>query len=230
MKSVSKPSVVIFDLNETILDLSPLRKKVNSILDSNKGFLYWFELMLHHSLVANDTNDYHDFSTIGGATLQMAAQILETHLDKGDKEKVAAQFLKLQAHADVEKGLQKLQAAGLRLATLTNAAPAVLTSQIAYAGLDEYFELNLSVDAIKKYKPALETYRWAAAKMGVAPEQIIFVAAHGWDVAGAMQAGMQAAYIERKGQSLYPLAPEPAFVEKDMVRMADSIIKKYRLD
>ncbi len=229
MKSSPKPSVIIFDINETLLDLSPLRKKVNSLLDSNKGFLLWFEMLLHHSLVANEIADYKDFITIGGATLEMAARVLETELDRGDKEKVASLFQKLPPHPDVEKGLQKLQAAGLRLATLTNATTATLTSQLAFAGLDDYFELSLSVDIIKKYKPSLETYRWAAAKMGVAPEQVIFVAAHGWDVAGAMQAGMQAAYIQRKGQSLYPLAPAPAFVEKDLVRVADSILKKYKL-
>ncbi len=53
---------------------------------------------------------------------------------------------------------------------------------------------------------------------------MLLVAAHGWDIAGALAAGMQAAFIERKGQSLYPLATKPQYLGKDLVAFAHEII------
>ncbi len=60
-----------------------------------------------------------------------------------------------------------------------------LTAQLEHAGLKSYFEASLSVDAIKKYKPALETYQYASQELGVVTNQMVMVAAHGWDIAGA---------------------------------------------
>ena len=136
---------------------------------------------------------------------------------------------KLSAYADVEKGLNILKEAGFRLATLTNSPLPTLTAQLQHSGLTPYFEATLSIDAIQKYKPAPESYEYAARALGVSKSEIIMVAAHGWDIAGAMQAGLQAAFIERKGQSLYPLSPKPQFTGKDLVEIADKIKTFYNL-
>ena len=81
---------------------------------------------------------------------------------------------------------------------------------------------------IKKYKPAAETYKWAADQLSVNITDTILVAAHGWDITGALQAGMQAAFVEREGQSLYPLSPEPLFIAKDIVDIANKLVDHYK--
>ncbi len=195
-----RPTVILFDVNETLLDMSPLKKKVNSILDSKRGFRIWFGMLLQYSLVDNCTGVHHDFSTIANATLDMAAKALEKEIDADEKKEVLASIKKLAAYSDVEEGLKLLKDAGYRLATLTNSPMQTLTAQLEHAGLKSYFEATLSIDAIKKYKPALESYQYVAQELGVVPNEMVLVAAHGWDIAGAMQAGLQAAFIERKGQ------------------------------
>jgi len=132
---------------------------------------------------------------------------------------------KLSAYSDVEKGLKLLKDAGYRLATLSNSPSQTLIVQLEYAGINNYFEAILSIDATKKYKPSLETYQYAAQTLGVNTNQVLMVAAHGWDIAGALQAGMMAAFVERKGQSLYPLSPTPQYIGKDLVEIAKAIIK-----
>lgn len=102
---------------------------------------------------------------------------------------------------------------------------ATLTAQLQHSGLTPYFEATLSIDAIQKYKPATESYQYAARTLGVSTSEIIMVAAHGWDIAGAMQAGLQAAFIERKGQSLYSLVAKPKYIGKDLEVVAEAIIK-----
>jgi len=52
----------------------------------------------------------------------------------------------------------------------------------------------------------------------------MLVAAHGWDVAGAIWAGCRAGFISRPGAQLFPLAPVPEIVEPDMLGAAKRLI------
>jgi 2-haloacid dehalogenase len=85
---------------------------------------------------------------------------------------------------------------------------------LQYAGLTEYFEQPLSIDAVKMYKPANECYQYAANALGLETEDMLMVAAHGWDIAGSMAASMQDAFIERKGHSPYSLSTSHNIPEK----------------
>lgn len=220
-----KPLVILFDVNETLLDMSPLKKSINTLLGNEEGFRIWFAMLLHYSLVDNSTGTYHDFTAIAGATLEMAAGTLGKKIKEQDNKEALGLIKQLKAHPDVEKGLTLLKAAGYRLATLTNSSTQTHMAQLDHAGLSKYFEQTLSIDAVKKYKPALESYQYAAKTLGVDEKDMLLVAAHGWDIAGALKAGMQAAFIERKGQALYPLAAKPHYSGKDLLEIANAIIK-----
>ena len=220
--------LIVFDVNETLLDMSVLKNKINSLLNSSNGFRIWFGMLLQYSLVDNCTGVYHDFVTIANSTLDMAAKALNTDIQEKEKIAALATIKELPAHKDVAKGLQLLKDNGFRLATLTNSPPATLKAQLQYAKLTDYFEVTLSIDTIKKYKPALETYKWATEQLGVDVTDALLIAAHGWDISGALEAGMQAAFIEREGQSLYSLAPKPQFIGKDLIEVSKSIIDYYK--
>lgn len=229
MENNGKSLVVLFDVNETLLDMSKLKKKINSLLNSKRGFRIWFGLLLHYSLVDNDTDRYHDFSVIADATLDMAAKALEKKdINESEKKEALALMIELSAYADVKKGLKLLKEAGFRLATLTNSSLHTLTAQLKYAGLTDYFEAALSIETVRKYKPHADTYYFAAKTLNVDLNDIILVAAHGWDITGAVQAGMKSAFIERKGQSLYSLAPKPDYKGKDLVEVAKAIIEQSK--
>ena len=96
-------------------------------------------------------------------------------------------------------------------------------AQLEHAGLAGFFERLLSVESVGKFKPHADVYAWAAREMGVPPDQCMLVAAHGWDVAGARWAGMQAAFIARAGQQMFPLAPQPEIDVADLEALAGEI-------
>lgn len=226
IKNDQKP-VILFDVNETLLDMSPLKERINSIFDHPDAFRVWFGLLLQYSLVANTTEEYHDFPTIADATLTMAAQSFGKTIDKETQKTALSLMKQLNPYPDVKPGLQKLKASGFRLATLTNSPESVLNDQLTFAEISGYFEASLSIDTIRTYKPALSTYRWAAEQLSAQKNNMILVAAHGWDIAGAAGAGLHTAFIARKGQSLYPLAGKPDFQEADLLTLAESIELKY---
>jgi 2-haloacid dehalogenase len=125
----------------------------------------------------------------------------------------------------VEENLSRLRDAGIRLVALTNSTQLVADAQIDNSGLREYFEQVLSADAVKRLKPAPEPYHMAAQRLGVDIGQIRLVAAHAWDVAGALQAGCAAAFVARPGMVLNPLFERPDVVGADLREVADGIIK-----
>lgn len=82
-----KPSVIIFDVNETLLDMAPLKMKVNALLNNSEGFRIWFGMLLQYSLVDNCTNNYHDFKAIAGATLDMVGKSLNVTIEENKRKK-----------------------------------------------------------------------------------------------------------------------------------------------
>ncbi len=110
------------------------------------------------------------------------------------------------------------------MAALTNSPQAGVDGQMKNAGLKDLFEDHLSIGQIQIFKPHQHTYRWAARRMGLEPRECMLVAAHGWDVAGALWAGWRAAFLCRPGAQLYPLAPIPEIVEPDLLEAAKRLL------
>lgn len=223
--SSSRLQAIVFDVNETLLDLEPLRQAVNKAYDNPGGFRQWFGLMLQHSQTTTLTGSYFNFSTIGDVAFDMAATMLRTKpLTPEKKHDLAQLFTQLPAHPDVAAGLDQLRTAGFRLFTLTNSSPDSLAKQLKSAGIIEYFEQAFSVDPVRLYKPHPATYQYVAQQAGLEPSQVLMVAAHGWDVAGALAAGLPAAFIARPGQPLYPLAPAPTYQAADIADLAKQLV------
>lgn len=217
-----RPAVLLFDVNETLLNLQPLEESIDTVLLENGASRLWFTTMLQYSLAMTVSGQYRALGEIGAATLQMMARNREVVLNDADAKEALKPMLSLQAHPDVRKALEQLKALGFRMATLTNSSTSACKAQLESAGIAELFERQLSVETTGKFKPHHDVYQWAAAEMGVAAADCMLVAAHAWDVAGAAWAGMQTAYIERAGSQVFPLAPAPTLSASDL----DGLLKQ----
>ena len=212
-----EPEVLFFDVNETLLNLKKVRTSVADALNGGDEIAsLWFETMLHYSLVSTATDEYRNFGEIGAAALVMLAKNRNIEMDMQSARNVLEPIRSAPAYPEVPKALEDLKTKGYRLAALTNSSREGMETQLSNAGIARYFEHQLSVEDIGIYKPHRHVYLWAARRMDINPQNCLFVAAHGWDVAGAMAAGMQAAFLDRPGQNLYPLAQKPDFIEPDL--------------
>lgn len=216
--------ILVFDVNETMLDISALAPVFARAFGSEQVLREWFSTVLLYSNVASLAGPYADFGAIGGAALDMVASARGVSLKTPDRDAILSGMRMLPAHGDVRSGLSLLRQAGFRLVTLTNSAPAAVAQQLKHAGLSDLFERSFSVDAVRRFKPAPEPYQYVARELGVTTKALRMVAAHAWDVVGALQAGCAAAFIARPGKVLYPLAPKPDVVAPDLVVAADLIV------
>jgi len=217
--------VILFDVNETLLDLTALQPHFQKAFGDSAVMQHWFALLLHSSLVTTLTAAYVDFGALAGAALDLVAARQELTLSEDDREAILTTLRHLPPHPDVRPNLERLRAAGLRLATLTNSSSAMVTAQIANSELNDYFELLLSVEDVRAFKPAPEPYRMAATRLDVSVEQIRLVAAHDWDVFGALRAGCRGAYIARRGRRYHPLYTRPDVIGSDLNPVTDRILE-----
>ena len=213
-----QPKVIILDVNETLLDLAPLKESVGNALGGRREFLpLWFSTMLHYSLVETLSGNYHDFGEIGTAALMMVAKNQGIDLDYEDaKAAIVTPLRSLPPHPDVAPALKSLADAGYRIVSLTNSSALGVETQLQNAGLTDLIEKRYSIGTIKKYKPHPATYRMVLDDLGIEPEQALMVAAHAWDLAGAKNVGLQTAFIARPGTTLYPNVAEPDYVVSDL--------------
>ena len=216
--------VIVFDVNETLLDLGALDSEFERIFGDADARRAWFQQMLLSAFVSTITGVYADFGTIGMAALDMLAARRGISLGDNDRQAVREGMRKLPPHPDVRDALVRLRDSGLRLATLTNSTAEVGEAQITNAGLRDLFEQTLSADAVRRLKPAPEPYHMAAAAMEVPIGEVRLVAAHAWDVAGALRAGCAAAFVGRPGQVLDPLVERPDIAGADLREVADHIL------
>jgi len=222
---IERPAVIFFDINETVLDLEPLKKSVNKIFDSSDLGTLWFNTMLEYSFATSLAHQYRDFGSIGAAAMVMIAESNGISLTMEKALQTVKQITNLPPHPDIKEGLQLLKNAGYKLVSFTNSSNNAVQLQLKNAGIAHFFDDMISVEDFGRFKPDRDVYDWAARKMKIANDQSLLVAAHGWDIAGALWAGWHGAFISRPGQQLFPLAPDPQFNKPDLIQLAQELAK-----
>jgi 2-haloacid dehalogenase len=193
------PSLIVFDVNETLLDLEPIKANLEAIFGADPPIGEWFARLLHGSLVANALDQFRSFGDIAAESLINMAGRRGLLLRAEDALEALAPMSRLPPHPDVVPGVRRLAAAGKRMVALTNGSSEVANSQIHNAGLAEYLERVISVDEVGVFKPDPAPYLHTAELMGVPIQEVVLVAAHDWDCAGAVAAGAQAIFVKRPG-------------------------------
>lgn len=218
--------ILVFDVNETLLSLERLRVHFERLFDG-KALDEWFGQLLQLAFVSTILENYQDFSILADAALRMVADRFGVALDAQQRSQILRTMAELEPHPDVAPALEMLRDHGFRLVALTNSADTVARKQLANARLDTAFEKIYSVQSVRKFKPHPATYAYVAGDLDVAAEQMILIASHGWDIAGAMHAGLGAAFVARPGKVLSPAQPAPPFIAADLRELAQTLMQTY---
>ena len=220
------PSVLVFDVNETLIDIEALSPLFEQILGDARAMREWFGQLVMYSMTTALSGRYVDFFTLGQGVLRMLGEIHGAPISDGDSDRIKQAMMTMPAHPDVADGLATLRDSGFRLVTLTNSPPNPDgPSPLESAGLGGYFERQFSVDACRTFKPARDVYDYVCRELEVAPAECMMVAAHVWDTIGAQSAGYSAALITRPGNAPLPLdgLPQPTLVAADLRQLAQQL-------
>ncbi len=223
----ARPDVIVFDVNETLSDLAPLAHRFAEVGAPGSLMQTWFAALLRDGFALTVVGENPAFAHIGRNVLRgMLGSVDDLNVDPDDAvEQVMAGFHALSLHPDVADGLRLLADAGLRMVTLTNGAASLGQKMFESAGVAEYFERLLSVADGPAWKPASQAYAFAAEQCGTPLEGMLLVAVHPWDIDGAKRAGMQAAWINRRGTPYPGHFTEPDIVGRTLDEVATAIIR-----
>jgi 2-haloacid dehalogenase len=213
---VRRPSVLIYDVNETLSDLRPLAGAFEAVGLPPGDVQAWFASVLRDGFALTITGDSPRFADVAKDALRIR---IERSLATDDVTGVTAErsvtavmeaFASLPLHADVVEGVRAVHRLGIRQVTLSNGAVSVAEGLLDRAGLTPEFDQLLSVADAPAWKPHADAYRFALRACGVSASEAMLVAVHPWDLHGAASAGLRTAWVNRDGAG-YPssfAAPE----------------------
>ena len=205
------PQVIVFDVNETLSDMSPMGARFSDVGAPAALAKLWFATLLRDGFALTASGDNGSFAAIGAEALRglLPGVELNRGLDAA-VEHVMDGLKELRLHPDVSGGIRGLSGAGFRLLTLSNGSATIAADLFDAAGIRDEFELLLSVEDAPAWKPAASAYRYAAAAAGTDAGSMLLVAVHPWDIHGAARAGLRTAWLNRTGADFpaYFEAPE----------------------
>ena len=197
-------SVIVFDVNETLSDMSRMGEHFREVGAPAGLARLWFATLLRDGFALTASGDNGSFAAIGAEVLRGILTGVELNCSPDAAVDHVMDGLKgLKVHPDVPEGIDALAAAGFRLITLSNGSAGIAEQLVSGAGIGDRFEALLSVVDATAWKPARSSYEYAAAVSGADPAGMLLVAVHPWDIHGAARAGLRTAWLNRTAGS-YP--------------------------
>jgi 2-haloacid dehalogenase len=217
---------IVFDVNETLLDLSPVGAWFGTTFGDSTLADVWFDEMLRLSFVSSVTNRYVPFTELAGHALMTTVGF---NAPLSAMSEIRDILTTLPPHSDVEPGLAVLAGAGLKLAALTNSPLAAAETQLTNAGISDWFDEIMSVEMVQRFKPHRSVYVAAAQQLAIEPSSMVMVAAHDWDVAGAIAIGCKGVFITRGTRTCSSAFPNPTLTAIDITDAAERIRSAFRV-
>ena len=221
-----KPKVLVFDVNETLIDFESMHPLFERIFGEKKVLREWLGHLVMYSMTLTLSGLYKEYYSLGMGLLKMVGDIHGKTVTQDDLEQLRTGMMTMPAHPDVVEGLNQLKAEGYRLVSLTNSPPNPNgQTPLEHAGFADLIEKQYSIHSAQAYKPVARVYHMVAQDLGVAPSECCLVAAHMWDTFGAQSVGFSGALITRKGNAVLKLegCPLPNYAAPDLIALAAAL-------
>ena len=220
-----KRPLIVFDVNETLLDLNVLEPLFTDIFTTPGRMREWFAQLILYSEALSLAGPYGPFGKLGGGVLRMLGEIHGIAVTDEHVRQLGALVSDMPVHDDVAAGLAVLKDAGFAIVTLTNSPAIAGPDALDKAGLGPMFDRRFTVDTVQRFKPTPATYQLVQDSMASSPDATWLVAAHAWDTIGAQSFGWKGALITRGVNAPLVLdgVPQPTLVARDVGEAARAI-------
>lgn len=218
---MARPAAVAFDVIGTLMDLEPLRAQLADIGQPPHLLEQWYARTIRDGMALSATGDYAEFPDVAASALR---EITGYEVTDAQVAKMLSGISSLPAFPDVVPACERLRAAGVRVALLTNGAARPVKAFVSRAGLEPHVDRVISIREVQRWKPWAIVYRYAAEVLGVDPANLALVAAHPWDVHGAKRAGLRTAYVSRHAPGYPAIFATPDVTAPDLVAAVEALL------
>lgn len=209
---------LVFDAYGTLFDVHSVQARCEAFWPGKGAQLsqLWRSKQLEYTWLRTLMQRYAPFSQVTDEALRYACEFLKLEIEESQLRTLIEEYRRLALFPEVAGAFPKFS--GRKLTILSNGSPDMLDPLVAQCGLS--FDAVLSVDALKRFKPAPEVYQLAVDRLGTPKEEIGFVSSNGWDAAGAKSFGFNVFWINRAGAPVDALGFRPDHI----VRSLDEIL------
>ncbi len=215
-----RPSLIIFDVNETLSDMSPLQQRFADVGMPSAAAGTWFAGLLRDGFALTVTHANPAFADLAAESLRGLLRDRDEDQVEADVQHVMSGFTSLAVHPDVVQGVHALRDLDLRLVTLSNGAPSVAEDLLKRSGIGDCFTNLLSVSDAPAWKPARSAYEHALRSCAVESVEAMLVAVHPWDIHGAHEAGLQTGWINRDDRRYPSFFAQPDVTARSVADLA----------
>ena len=194
MKNLNQIKLVVFDVNQTLFHLRELEKRFKQIGLKKYHCELWFNNVLKEGFSLGCLGIFKPFKSIG--LDQLKSILVKEKKPSKSSQYILEGFSELKAHKNIKESFKLLKKKKIKIATLTNGHSGITKILLKKNGLSKYVDHCFSVDDVKKWKPFPEAYQQVLHHYKIKPNKAIMIASHAWDIAGAMNAGLNSGYIE----------------------------------
>ncbi|MEO6602907.1 MAG: haloacid dehalogenase type II [Polyangiaceae bacterium] len=201
---------ICFDLF-TIFDPRSVALAANAVVPGRGLELWnvWKTRQFEYAWLRAAAGKYSDFEVVTGDALSYAARELKISLTVDQHRQLVDSYSELEPWADARGALLAWKEAGLKLAPLANYSPKMLGRLLQRSQLDRLFDVQISTDRARTYKPDPRAYALGPSLLGLPREQLAFAAFGGWDAAGSKWFGLPTFWVNRLGVTVEQLvAPD----------------------
>src|SRR6516162_2573096 len=104
--------LIVFDVNETLLDLETMSPTFERVFDDKAAMRLWFANFILYSAALTVAGQYVPFTDIGAAVMTMLADTRGVKIKDADKTELTEKFSMMPAHPEVPAALGRLRRAG----------------------------------------------------------------------------------------------------------------------
>lgn len=213
-----RPRAVLLDVFETVLRVDALRSRFVDVGRPEHECELFFTRTLRDGMALTLAGGVRPFAEVARAALRTTTghTLSDPALDH-----VLEGFRELPPHEDAEPALMALARARIPVHALTHGSVEVASAALDAAGLRTYLRGLLSTEQIRSFKPPGRVYHWACQQIEVPADRVALVAAHWWDVHGAVRAGLVGALATRLEGGVPDIAARPHVVGERL----DDVVK-----
>jgi 2-haloacid dehalogenase len=213
---------LLFDAYGTLFDVHSVIEAGRSVTNDPETLsTLWRTKQLEYTWLRSLMGRYEDFWAVTEAALVFACRRLGLAVSAAERTRLMEAYLRLEPFPEVRGVLARLR--DLPCAILSNGAPRMLEAAVQHAGLADFLQAVISVDAVKTFKPAPEVYALGPSRLGHPREVLGFVSSNCWDVVGAKAYGFPVVWVNRGRALLEELGQTPDLEVADLEGLARAL-------
>ena len=214
---------IIFDAYGTLFDVNSAAEKCKDKMGNKwENFAnYWRTTRLEYTWLRSLMKRHKDFWQVTEDSLDKSMKAF--NIDPSMKNELLNLYKVLSPFKEVPEVLKTLKEKKFKLAILSNGTPALLNELVKNNNLDNIFDDLFSIEQVGIYKPDSKVYDMPIQKYRIEKNEVAFLSANTWDVAGGGNYGYSAIWVNRNKNIFDNLDYKPNSEIKDLSELINLI-------